>query len=426
MIRFIRISVVLCICVFAIVSCGDDDDSSDSAATPTASDARETATRADDTDIEPTATERADSSTATAPDTQRTSEATPTDSRPAPGETFAYGWNVAPRGDDQAETHNERTADLVLDSGFGWVRFMLPWDQFERQNNQWDPLPYDRMVEAFSSRGIDILIVVAKAPEWARSGQEGQFLADVDEFEEFMAFVADRYRGRVQAWEVWNEQNLAHEFGDHVDAPQYVEMLKAGYNGVKAGDPEALVLFGGLTPNGVMDEAIAIDDVKYLEQAYAYNGGEIRKYFDILGVHLNSTHNPPGARFPLADPEHEGWNDHPSFFFRRAEALRQVMVEAGDGEKPVWITEFGWTTENLAVGYEYGANNTEQEVAQYLTGAIEIARAEWPWTTGAFVWNLNWSTLTDPDDEKHPWSAVNADWSPRPAYEALSALPKGD
>ena len=72
-------------------------------------------------------------------------------------------------------------------------------------------------------------------------------------FEEFMAFVSDRYAGRVQAYEIWNEQNLAHETGGYIDMGRYVNILKAGYAAVKEGDPSAIVVFGGLTPNGLND-----------------------------------------------------------------------------------------------------------------------------------------------------------------------------
>jgi hypothetical protein len=100
------------------------------------------------------------------------------------------------------------------------------------------------------------------------------------------------------------------------------------------------------------------------------------------------------------------------------------MVVAGDSGKPVWITEFGWTTENQAPGYEYGVNNTEQEVADYLVRSFEIARTEWGFVGGMFVWTLNWSTLVTPEDEKYAWSALNSDWSPRPAFTALQNMPK--
>jgi len=41
-----------------------------------------------------------------------------------------------------------------------------------------------------------------------------------------------------------------------------------------------------------------------------------------------------------------------------------------------------------------------------------------------FVWNVNWSALVSAEDEKYPWSALNEDWTPRPAYEALRNMPK--
>src|SRR5690606_22856123 len=106
------------------------------------------------------------------------------------------------------------------------------------------------------------------------------------------------YQGKVHAWEIWNEQNLAYEVGGYVDIERYVHLLKAGYTGVKAGDPNALVIFGGLTPNGVNDPTIAIDDVHYMRQIYAYNNGEVKQYYDALGVHPGSNANPPDTMWP--------------------------------------------------------------------------------------------------------------------------------
>ncbi|HEX5166763.1 MAG TPA: hypothetical protein VFV93_15265, partial [Thermomicrobiales bacterium] len=341
-----------------------------------------------------------------------------------PASNFAFGWNVGLRGDEGGAEHNQRTADLVKDSGFGWVRFQIEWQSFERQPEQWDPLPTDRKIDELSSQGLKILICVAKAPEWALSAEDGQFLRDYEEFGRFMAFVGNRYKGKVQAWEIWNEQNLAIEVNGYVSVGEYVKLIKAGYTSLKAVDPDAMVLFGGLTPNGVNDPTIAVDDAQYLRDAYNYNGGEIANYFDILGVHLNGTHNSPDNTWPDNVGENEGWNDHPSFFYRRAEELRDIMISVGDSAKPMWITEVGWSTANMAPGREYGVNNTEEEVAQYLTRALDIAINEWDFVTGAFIWNLNWATLVEPEHHMYPSSAIREDWSPRPAYDAMKAFPK--
>jgi hypothetical protein len=434
--KVLAIFAVLLLLLPAIVACGGGDDDDDeptatsSASTPAADSTEESddATPAGD-ETETVTTDSTEEPAATGT-TGAVAQETPTEATaPLPtvapaGGTFAYGWNVAMRGDDGGAEHNAQTSTAVQESGFGWVRFQLEWQQFERADNQWDPLPIDRLVDEFAAKDIQILLVVAKAPEWALDPSGNQLLADYAQFTELMTFVSQRYAGRVAAWEIWNEQNLALEVNGTVRVADYVELLKAGYEGVRAGDPNALVVFGGLTPNGVNDPAVAIDDLTYLQEIYQYNGGEIANYFDVMGMHVSSTHNPPDTMWPDNPSAEEGFNDHPSFYFRRAEQLWEVMVAAGDSGKPVWITEFGWTTENQAPGYEYGVNNTEQEVADYLVRSFEIARTEWGFVGGMFVWTLNWSTLVTPEDEKYAWSALNADWSPRPAFTALQNMPK--
>jgi hypothetical protein len=43
-----------------------------------------------------------------------------------------------------------------------------------------------------------------------------------------------------------------------------------------------------------------------------------------------------------------------------------------------------------------------------------------------FVWNLNFPTLPDlsATDEKRPFGLLNPDFTPRPSYRALQAMPK--
>jgi polysaccharide biosynthesis protein PslG len=100
-----------------------------------------------------------------------------------------------------------------------------------------------------------------------------------------------------------------------------------------------------------------------------------------------------------------------------------VMEDAGEGQTKMWLTEFGWTTDNQAKGYEYGKFVSDQQQAQYLVRAFELGKS-YPWMGVMFVWNLNFSTITQSSDEKYPWSVLNSDWSPRPAYTALKNMPK--
>jgi hypothetical protein len=266
--------------------------------------------------------------------------------------------------------------------------------------------------------------VDVRSPTWATPDGKSGLPANPSDFAVFMKAMAARYKGKVSAYEIWNEQNLGHETAGKVDAKAYVDLLRAVYPAVKQADPKVAVLFGGLTPTGVNNPAEAIDDATYLEQCYQINNGEVRQFFDVLGAHAGSNNNPPDALWPDQPGPGPNWRDHPSFYFRRVEQLRALMEKYGDTNKQMWLTEFGWTTKNQAKGYEYGQYNSEQDQATYLTRAYQLAAEKYPWMGVMLMWNLNYSTIVKPEDEKHPWSIINSDYSLRPAYTALKAMPK--
>lgn len=336
---------------------------------------------------------------------------------------FRYGFNVAWRGDDAGESFNRQTLEHVNDAGFNAVRIQTHWATLEPEPGNYDFRPIERFLTVADEFGARVLVSVVRSPSWATEDGAGGIPQDTEPFRKLMEELSTTFTGRIDGYEIWNEQNLAHETGGFVDAARYVELIKAGFEGVRAGDPAAKVVFGGLTPTGVVDPSIAIDDAIFLEQVYNYNGGEVRNYYDVLGVHPGSNNNPPDKHWP-EDRGPGGWSDHSSFYFRRVEDLREIMTAYGEGHKEIWLTEFGWTTANAAPGYEYGAENSDADQAAYLARAFEIAQEEWPWLTGMYVWNLNFSAVVDESDEKGPWSVLLSDWSPRPAYESLQRMQK--
>ena len=351
-----------------------------------------------------------------------------------------YGFNVFLSGNPTEAGFNSATMAKVNDAGFGWVRFQLRWDELEPSPGKYNPAAYDTMIAAASGAGAKVLVSVAKAPAWANPSRPGALPQDPSSFGRTMQYLAGRYKGKVQAWEIWNEQNLAGEVGGAIDIPAYVGTLKAGYSGVKAADPGAVVLFGGLSPTGATDRSAALDDVQYLQEFYQYNGGEARNYFDALGSHAGSAQNPPDKKYPenpgsgecppkYANLQGSCWRNSPEFYFRRVEDQRKVMEQYGDAVKQIWVTEFGWDScVGLPEpnGYEYCSLNTEQEQADYLVRAFAWARDNWAWSGVMVVWNLNYQAIPgiSPADEKYGWGLLRPDFSPRPAYTAVKTMAK--
>jgi hypothetical protein len=352
---------------------------------------------------------------------------------------LAFGFNVFLAGNGAGVDLNKRTMGKVQEAGFGWVRVQMQWREFEPSPGAYNTAPYDTII-AVASGHSRVLVSIVKSPDWAAPSRPGGLPEDPAAFGQTMRFLAEHYQGEVAAWEIWNEQNLAGEVGGHVEIAPYFATLKAGYEAVKAIDPAMFVLFGGLTPTGVSDPGLAINDTEYLREFYAYADGAGRNYFDVLAAHPGSAANPPDTKYPdnpgngacppkYADKAGTCWRDGPEFYFRRIEDQRAVMEQYGDGPKQIWLTEFGWDAcPDLPApdGYEYCALTSEAQQAEYLIRAIAIARASWPWLGALFVWNLNYAATPNilPTDEKYAWSILRADWSNRPAFAALRDLPK--
>jgi polysaccharide biosynthesis protein PslG len=355
-----------------------------------------------------------------------------------------YGVNAYLIGGQSDGSFNNATIGKTKEAGFGWVRIQLIWRDFEREPGFYDWAITDPQINAAHGAGLRIMLSVVKSPTWVSAdGHLPESPGHLDAFYNLMRVVAGRYAGKVQAYEIWNEQNLAGEVGGTVRVEPYFNVLKNGYLGVKKNDPTAWVLFGGLTPTGVKGRPeIALDDVDYLRAFYAYNGGQGKQYYDALAAHPGSAANPPDTRYPNgtgecppAAIERYGaangtcWNSSPDFYFRRIEEQRQVMEQNGESAKTIWLTEFGWDScvgAPAPRGYEYCQLTTREEQAQYIVRAFQIGKNEWPWMGVMFLWNLNYAAIPgiSPEDEKYGWSILGPGFTNLPAFEAVKAMPK--
>lgn len=316
-------------------------------------------------------------------------------------------------------------ARLVTDAGFGWIKQQVRWSDVEPKKGSPDWSQLDLIVNGASTRGLKILFSVVTAPAWSRAdGHVDGPPDDPTNFANFLTALATRYLGKLHAYEIWNEQNFSREWGGgKINAGQYVELLALAHAALKAVDPNVVVIAGALTPTGYNDVTIAVDDVLYLQQMYAYKDGLLKSVCDAIGAHAGGFNNPPDDGPTKKSVASTTFKGHPSFYFKRIEGLREIMVLAGDSEKGMWLTEFGWSTLNKAKGYEYGADNSEADQAKYLVRAYQIGR-EVGWVSAMFVWNLNFQMIVPDTDEKWPFGIIKKDGSPRPAYTALKQLPK--
>ncbi|MGD9318269.1 MAG: hypothetical protein PVG56_15640 [Anaerolineae bacterium] len=294
---------------------------------------------------------------------------------------------------------NDHLLQLAEDGGFTWLIQLLEWREVEPVPGEYFWEYPDWLVRAAEYYGLDLILRLDHPAEWALP-------VDVAAYAAFVQQVAARYQGRVTAYVIWNEPNLAAEWaGQPPDAGTYVDLLCAAQSATHSADPQALVISAGLAPTNHVDDS-ALDDRFYLQAMYDAGAAAC---FDILGAH------PYGFAYPPTDPH----GDHDSLNFARLADLRAIMVENGDERKPVWATELGWTTDPVGTEQQW-LRVSEDEQSRYLLGALEQASQDWPWLERIAVWNMSTGLLDG--DERRGYSILSNDGAPNPAYEALAKL----
>ncbi len=261
------------------------------------------------------------------------------------------------------------------------IRVDLDWAGLEPQScpgpcdGGLDWAKVDTVVNAANSRDIRVLVVLAYAPSWATGHTDGGWFPSSTHDTDWVDVVdaAVRHFGdRVQAYEVWNEPNLA-QFGNYGNAPtrqqqiadrkaRYWQLVKLAYPTIKRSCPSCAVLAGASAPAG---DAPTSDEMtnnpntaaSWLQAGYA--AGD-RAYFDALAYHPYPAAN-SGLGPGDAQCDYYFWSGFGPPFYTdpstgkkcggELAAVREVMVSNGDSAKKIWGTEYGYPTQGAGLPY---------------------------------------------------------------------------
>lgn len=318
-----------------------------------------------------------------------------------------------------------RDADLVRDLGFGWIKQEFLWSEMvHSRGTEYDWFRTDGIVALAEERGLNVLARLGHPPQWALADPPAGLPVHPDDFAHYCGALAERYTGRIAAYEVWNEPNLAREWnGQPPDPLGYLQLLKPCYLAIKQADPAAIVISAGLAPTDQPDLAIAMPDMAFYQGLYEAGAAP---YFDMLGAHAPGYMNAPEVS--PDDTQADAFLQSRTWTFRHVEDVRALMVANGDADKQIAITEMGWTSDSVNPTYSWYAVSEAQR-ADYLVRAYHYAKTNWsPW-----IGLMSMIYIADPEwteaNEQY-WWAITRPTAPGdpadllPAYTALQAMNK--
>ncbi len=301
---------------------------------------------------------------------------------------------------------------MIADAGFTWIRQQFIWADIEINGkgdfldgrndvtgdgvidiiSAWDK--YDRIVDLSEQYGLQIQARVEAPPPWSRAIPEDEAGAfgppdDFQDYADFLTVMAERYKGRIHYYQIWNEPNIFPEWGNNnVNPEAYTRLLCLAYDALKAVDPDIVVISGTLAPT----QALTVRDLNdyiYLQRMYQAGAGDCFDVLSMQGYGLRSGPTDRRMRPTLVNVS-------------RNQYIRDLMIANGDSHKAIWISEAAW---NFVPSREeapdiseprdlYGQMSMEQ-AARYIVELYERAEREWP-----YVGVLNYWFFTRRSDEE--------------------------
>jgi hypothetical protein len=307
----------------------------------------------------------------------------------------------------------KRTLEMVREMGATWTVEYFPWAYHEPSPGNYDWAHADLVADHARRQGLTVIARLGFVPEWARPNPEEQTTtftyldeAHYDAFGDYVQAFVEHFRGRIDHIVIWNEPNISLEWGYRpVDPEAYTALLRAVYPRAKAADPDVIVLGGALAPTlAPVGDPEGMNDLEYLGRMLEADAGEV---MDGLAVHAYGWRLPPDAP---ADPALVNWN--------RTELLHQLLVEAGYGDMPVFITEGGWNDHprwTKAVGPSQRAAHTLR--------AYQKAAEDWPWVKAVVLWAFRYPRPANTYQDY--FTFVTTDFTPKPIFFAVQRYARG-
>ncbi len=190
---------------------------------------------------------------------------------------------------------------------------LTTWSRLEPQRGVWDFSILDRYVALAESRNQQVLLTLGETPAWATTNRSELTYygvgavyapASIADWRNMVKVITTRYRGRIDAYEIWNEPNDPN-FG-RIPPAQLAELTKVAAEEIRVIDPAATIV------------SASPYDTNFLDSYLAAGAGQ---YVDVIGYHQ------------YADvPEKQ--------LLEELRGVRLIANQFAPG-KPIWLTEGG-------------------------------------------------------------------------------------
>lgn len=266
-------------------------------------------------------------------------------------------------------------------NNYNWTGIQSDLDDIQKANITWIKTyftintaysVYDRLIPLLQARGINLQATI-NSPQKYYLATDSTYKTN---YKTWVSTLVSKYSWYIKYWEIYNEPNLHYFWNIDENSPDnstyaasvadYIALLKDSYQSIKASDPSAKVILGGLASWKMS---------QFVDELIKQNA---QQYFDIMGYH------------PYPD-----WSKpNPDGVIDQVNNLKAKMAtQSAMAAKPIWVSEVGF---NTAVN-DPGAVGDEGVKANYLVDMMNKLRSN------GITYPINWSNFSQLPSEQKTW-----------------------
>ena len=274
----------------------------------------------------------------------------------------------------------------------------------------------DALVQSAEKHDLQVLVTITGTPSWANGGQTPNHPpSNLNDLTEFAQMLASRYDGKhaglgvVTRFSIWNEPNLGlfltpqYEGSTIVSPSIYAKLFMAGYKGIKAGDPNAVVAAGETSNRG---RSTPTGDPGTDSVAPGLFAEDVAKVAPTLPFVAWATHPYP-SNFVFGPTQKVAF---PNVAFSTMTEFGQSLQTWFHRFVPIWITEYAEETKpEVAYGVSYAQQASDARKALQLAAA------------NPYVQMFIWFILRDSTSQTWFSGLEQASGQKRPSFATFSA-----
>lgn len=286
--------------------------------------------------------------------------------------------------------------EMIKKNGFRFVRMDASWRDVEKQKGIYKiPTDWDSVINDQLKKGIEPILILAYGNRFYNNNDKPITDDSIDGFKKYTAFLVKHFEGRVKYYQIWNEWNGSAGPTSPGKTSDYKKLVKEVYPVIKGISPEAKVITGEFS-NGAFNKELGLTREDFLKD---FLTDDMAKYTDIIGIHPYVLYRTPP------------YNSYSVYLSQINYSMDLVKGNKAFSNKPVFITEIGWSTSDTDKGV------SQEKQADFTFNAICDAKKIG--ISAVIIYRLQDSKPSLKHPTEPGFGLFDVDWKPKKVIDKL-------